>query len=299
MDGATYVFFPLYPIALRNLDFVFNDILVTAFFLSNILLLLNFWGLIYILREFVKENTEIKTAFLLFLFPFSIFYRSYFSESLFLMILIWFSYFLVKKKYTYAGLLLGLLSLTRGAAVLLYPLLAYYIFQDVGNNKEKSTPIVSLALSLVPIGIWAFYNHIKTGNALYFMSVRTSWNGEHSIFSQLLSNINKVLDFSSMQIHSFHSSKVDIIIIASVLILLIFSLGTIKKEFWLIGTALFLAPLIFNDTMSFARYQIISFPLFLFLSQFLNNRLYYLVIVIFAIGLLTVSLLFVNWYWVG
>lgn len=97
MDGATFAFFPLYPIILKILNIFIMNILLTGFLFANFMLLINFWSLIYVLKKFTDEKIAIRTAFLLFLFPFSIFFRSYFTESLFLFLLIWFTHFLLKK----------------------------------------------------------------------------------------------------------------------------------------------------------------------------------------------------------
>lgn len=131
------------------------------------------------------------------------------------------------------------------------------------------------------------------------MSVRSSWNGTLDFISQFVSNIEKIGNFNQLSLHSFHSSKIDVLLVLLVGSVLFLSLGKIRQKLWIISLSIFLTPLLFNDTISYGRMQIVSFPLFLFLSQYLNNRLYYIVLGIFTIGLLAVSLLFINWYWIG
>lgn len=96
-SGLAYAFFPMYPFTIGVIDLLINNIEVSAFVFANIMLIVNFLSLIYIIKKLISEDVGIKTAFLLFLFPFSIFYRSYFTEGLFLFFLIWFSHYFLKK----------------------------------------------------------------------------------------------------------------------------------------------------------------------------------------------------------
>jgi len=299
-SGLSFAFFPMYPATIGVLNFIFRNILLSAFLFSNLMLFVNFVSLIFVARKIESEDIAIKTAFLLFFFPFSIFYRSYFTESLFLFLLIWFSYFFIKKQNKLSGLFLGLLNITRGAGVLIYIPYFYYLLQDFRKKKVNIVQLIqSVALSVIPIALWVFYVYHKTGDLFYFMKTRSAWTGEHSFVNQIIDNINRVAIFSSQALHSFHSSKIDIAVILLVFSILVFSLGQINKKLWLISLCIFLAPLIFNDTMSYTRMQIVSFPLFLFISKILRKEMVYFMFALFYVGLLITSIIFINWYWVG
>ena len=79
MDGLSYAFFPLYPTFISIPNMLIGNIEYSAFLTANLLMILNFFSLFYVLRKISGEKIALKTTFLLFLFPFSIFYRSYFS----------------------------------------------------------------------------------------------------------------------------------------------------------------------------------------------------------------------------
>ena len=90
MGGLSYAFFPFYPVILSIFNAPIGNIEFSAFTVANILLILNFLSLYFMIKQFYSPGIAFKTIFLLFLFPFSMFYRSYFTEGLFLFLLIWF-----------------------------------------------------------------------------------------------------------------------------------------------------------------------------------------------------------------
>lgn len=299
-QGLTYAFFPLYPLLLSTLNFLINNVLISAFLLTNLLLIANFISLYFVLKNFVPEKVVLKTIFLIFLFPFSIFYRSYFTEGLFLLILIWFSYFFIKNKHLYSSLLLGLLNITRGSGVLIFLPFLYYLVKSFFKEKIKTLNyFISFSAAIFPIIIWSILNFLNTNDSLFFLKIRGAWTKDSNFFDVFYENILTILNFPAQQLHIFHTSKIDILVILATLILLILSRTKIPKKLWLISLSLFLAPLIFNDTMSYSRMQIVSFPLFLYLGIVALGKYFFILAITFAILLFLTSLLFVNWYWIG
>lgn len=198
-----------------------------------------------------------------------------------------------------SGLLLGLLNITRGTGILLLLPYFYYIYKDYQAKKiSLIKSITSLVLIIAPGALWGLFNFIKTGEFLYFMQVRSAWFGGNNFVEQFINNINKLFSPFSQSFHSFHSSQVDLLIIYLGIVLLFLSIGRISAKLWLISWCLFITPLLFNDTMSFSRMQIVSFPIFLFIANELKNKSY-IIAAVFGALLLLVSLYFVNWHWVG
>ena len=300
MDGLSYAFFPLYPTFISIPNMLIGNIEYSAFLTANLLMILNFFSLFYVLRKISGEKIALKTTFLLFLFPFSIFYRSYFSEGLFLFILIWFFYFWHINKLQASSLLLGLLNITRGSAVLLFPLYFYDLFKEVKSKKLTLEGFAkNLITAFLPLSIWTFLVYLNTGDLFYFFKIREAWTGNLNTFILFADNINSMLGFFSSYFHELDSSKVETIVILVFGLILFISRNILPRKLWLIGLSLWLTPLLFNPTMSFSRMQSVSFPLFLYLATILKGRSYYLVAGIFGIILFIVSLYFINWWWVG
>ncbi len=297
MGGLSYAFFPFYPLTLSIVNLPIRNIELSAFALTNLLLILNFFSLYFVLKKFYTSSIAFKTIFLLFLFPFSLFYRSYFSESLFLFFLVWFSYGLLSNKWFITSITLAALMVTRATGLFLFPLFLFYLWQGLRRKQiHINKLIIYLIFSFLPFLLWAIYCYLQTGNFLYFIAIRYAWSG---IQIPIIHNLILVLSFFSLPMHSFHYSQLDILIIIITLILLVISRKKINPKLWLISFLLWLGPLLTTDTMSFTRYQTISFPLFLYGAQVLRNKSYFFTLLVFAILLFIFSLFFVNWYWLG
>lgn len=297
MGGLSYAFFPLYPLTLSIVNLSIHNIELSAFALTNLLLILNFFSLYFVLKKFYTSSIAFKTIFLLFLFPFSLFYRSYFSESLFLFFLVWFSYGLLSNKWFLTSVMLSALMITRGTGLFLLPLFLFYLWQGFKRKQIHINKLAAyLILSLIPFLLWCIYCYWQTGNFLYFASIQSAWNNNQI---SIIHNLILVFNFPLLPMHSFHYSQLDILTIIVTLSLLIFSWKKINTKLWLISFLLWLGPLLTTDTMSFTRFQTISFPLFLYGALTLKNKSYKLTVIVFCILFFILSLFFVNWYWLG
>lgn len=297
LDGLSYAFFPLYPLLLFLINIPFKNIELAAFISSNMLILVNFISLYILLKSLYTKTEVFKTIFLLFLFPFAVFFRSYFSENLFLFLLIWFSFCLIKRKWIFASILVGLLSITRPSGLFMLVPFLYFLGREAIKWNISFKKIAALFLvALTPFFAWILFCYMQTGNGLYFLSVRANW-----IPSQIfiLHNLAMVLLYLKLPLHAFHYSKIDVISIGLIGFILWKSRKVLRMEFWLISFFLWIGPLSTTDTMSFSRYQIVSFPLFLYLAQKLKGIAYTTLLSIFCVGLFILSLFFVNWYWLG
>jgi len=299
-NNLTYAFFPLFPLLLSFFNFFIKNILLTAFIFNNLLLFLCFWLFYLLMKKYFSKTIITKALFLLFLFPLSIFFRSYFAENLLLSLLIVFAYLLLGKRYLWAAFILGLMNITKANVFLLdiYFLVNYYQFQ---KNKKISWKNIFLSIFLLglPLACWLVFCYLTKSDALYFLKVRSNWFYEVKPPFFIFYNLKKIIDFPFLPLHNFYDSQIEVLMIVGIFFLLIKNKKTIRKELWWISFCLWLFPLISTTIMSFTRYQIVSFPLFLILAKKLKGWKYFLVLSLFAVGLLTASLFFINWEWVG
>lgn len=300
MGGLSYAFFPLFPILVNLFYRLTGDIEIAGFIFANFFLLVNFFSLYYVTAKLYSEKIAAGTVLLLFFFPFSIFYRSYFSEDIFLFLIIWFTYFLIQKKWFLATLAVGLLSITRPNGIVLLALL-FFNFLSVVVKKEIGIPkaLVYLALSIVPFFAWLWFCYMQTGNSLYWYEVQAVWFKSSTIYYPLIHNFAMFLTFWHLPFHTYHASKVDMFFLVVNSILLVLSRKFLKPQLWWFSLTIVLVPLFIKDTMSFSRYQIVSFPLFIYLAAQLDTINYRLLLGVFTVLLFLVSLYFVNWYWIG
>jgi len=293
----TYAFFPFYPMVLSCFNFFLHNPLIAGFILANLLLIANFTSLYYVIGKLDNKALAIKSIFLLFLFPFSIFYRSYFSEGIFLLLLIWFSYFLIKKNWLFASTFLSFIYITRPNGPFLSIVFIIFLI-DAFRKKKISLKLIfaSLLLSILPFSFWMLFCYLQTGDLLFWYHVQSVWSIAKI---PILYNVREILAFGSLPFHSFHASRIDVASILLVVIILFWSRKWLKPQLWLISCILWIVPLLVKDTMSYTRYQMISFPLFMYLAHKTNRIEFIILSLLFAIGLGIVSIYFVNWYWIG
>ncbi|MBI2021771.1 glycosyltransferase family 39 protein [Candidatus Daviesbacteria bacterium] len=299
-ERLIYAFPPLFPLVISAVNALFRNIEFSAFILTNILLVANFISLYYVVTKLFSAKLALKTSFLLFLFPFSIFYRSFFTEGLFLFLFIWFSYFFLQKKYLLSGLLIGLLAVTRLTVIPLVFLLIYYQYLDIKLHKYSLIKFIfSISLAAIPLGLWILFNRFQTSDSFFFKNVLSNWFSGQLFGTMLIKNIITVFSFAELPFHGFHASKIDTVMTVFSAVFLIKSYQFLPRKLWWASLILLIVPLITKDTMSYSRYAIVVFPLFITLSSILNKTAYLVLCGIFLLTLLTTSLYFVNWWWVG
>ena len=301
MGSFMYAFFPLYPLSLFIINKLINNIELTAFIVGNIVLLADFISLYFIVTKLYNEKIAFRTSILMFLYPFRIFYRSYFAEGLFLFFLLWFCYFIITKKWFFSTLFFAFLCVTRPTGLFLIPLYIFLLLHAV-EDKKSSMSILKVFeycfLASIPFIGWLYYCYATTGNSYYWMNTDTG-SLKTSILHPIEFNITQLLHFGSLPFHYFGESKVETITFLLVVALLILSKKRLKPELW--WTCFLLAiPIPFlKDLISFSRFQSVSFPLFLYLAQVFSGTKFIIICSIFFILLFATSLFFVNWYWVG
>ena len=300
MDGLTYAFFPLYPMLVATANVLIRDVELAAFIVSNLLIIANVFSLYFVIQKLFNPALAIKTTLLLFLFPFSIFFRSYFAEGLQLLLLVWFAYFLMQKKFLPCAVFLGLLNVVKGNCLLLNVLFAVYLAQQFLGHKIKLWHgLLCLVIAVVPLTLWVFFNYVQTGDPLYFHTVYQAWDDRPFYLFPLI-NLSSMVQLFSLPFHEVYASFVDAFVAIFTFVLLVLSRRHLPPILWWISLLLWLTPFISHSLMSFSRYQSVSFPLFLFVALLTRNNKVFAPIAVILSGLLLVtSLYFVNWYWVG
>ncbi len=300
MDGLTYAFFPLYPSLIAATNVIIGNVERSAFLVSNLLIILNVLSLYFVIRKQYTSSLAIKTTLLLFLFPFSIFFRSYFAEGLQLFLLIWFAFFLMQKRMLPATFFLALLNVAKGNCILLNILFGVYIAQHTLTYKQEwPKTLLSLGVVALPLCGWIAFNYMQTGDPFYFHTVYQQWD-DTPFYLLALDNLRTMAHLFSLPFHDFHYSFLDTCIAIITLVMLVLSWKRLPHVLWWISFLLWLTPFISHDLMSFSRYQSVSFPLFLFASQLSRNNKIFIPIAGMSFYLLLItSLYFVNWYWIG
>ncbi len=295
-EKMSYNFFPFLTFSIKFFYLFIPNIELAAFVLSNTLLLLNFFSLYYVITKWYSEKLAIKTIFLLFLFPFSIFFRSYYTEMLKLFFFIWFSYFLINKRFFWAATCLSLINITNGIVLILNPIFYWYLIQAVMQKKEYwAKAVIAICISFIPLIAWCIFCYLHTGDFFYFYKTRFWWWRPQI---PIVWNIQQIFLFPWLHPFGMYSTKTDVLAVVLSGIILIKSRKLLHPTLWVVTCGLWIMPLLVQDTISFSRLQIVLFPLFLFLAHSLQKKYYFAVLAFFTILLGIYSLFFVNWYWI-
>lgn len=295
MGELLYNFFPLYPISIAIVNFFVRNIETSAFITNNLLLLGSVYSIYFVVSQWFSKKVALKTIVLILLFPFSIFLRGYYAEALRLLLFIWFCYGLWKKNFLIAALNVGLLCVTSGISLFL---LIFYL-GVLWINRKKFTLLKLLlyfGIACLPFLLWMSFCYLHTGDALIFVKTRYAWS--RPPFFPLLYNVILIFIFPFLPVRNFYGSQLDVYCIIVTLSLVFLSKRTLPKIVWLATIVQALAPLLVQDSISFARFITILFPFFAYLAVTLNKKYYVILLFVFIVGLLVSSLYFINWYWI-
>jgi hypothetical protein len=293
---------------------------VVATVLSTAFTLLGFYFVYRIADEECGKRVARNALLGLAFFPTSFFFNAAYSEGLFLMLsagAVWAAK--VRRNLLLACILAGLASATREAGVFLIIPLAY---GWLANRERYGWRSVYLAL--VPSGALGYMAYLwyRYGNPMEFKvaearhwgrrfsgpvttlseAVRRARQGERWALSP---DMKGLLYGRYSLIHSFLASNAYyLIFFVLALVLLVVGLRLLPWDLLLYSAALVLLPAFygvpFMPLMSFSRFMLVAFPLFIVLGYLLKSRLL-LAIWLAASGSLSLLFcaLFVSWRWVA
>lgn len=173
-------FFPLFPaVILHGLHTLFPslNLLIAGLVLANFF----FLGFLLIGFRLIASTYSPRIAwrfiFAIFLFPWSIFLASVYTESLFLLLMISCFWFAHKKNWVWAAIMAALLSSTRIVGIMMVPALWIELWRS-GNRKWQDYLIVTGG----SLGLLAYmsYLYLHFGDPLYFLHVQAAFGAGRS-----------------------------------------------------------------------------------------------------------------------
>jgi len=166
-------FFPLYPLCIRGLGFLFNNnLLISGIVVTNIAFVIGFAFLILLFSR-MENKTSISALLLYIAFPASYYFHVVYTEGLFLCFFAGALFFYQRKQWLWAGVFGFFASLTRLFGVLLTILFlyqAYLMYKRVGWRI--------FILPLLPLGgfvSYAVFLLITTGDPFAFFHAQSAF----------------------------------------------------------------------------------------------------------------------------
>lgn len=184
---ANWAFFPLYPmiVAILNLLIPVNPVII-GIVLNQIFV---FFAAIFLYKLLRLNFNDLNSRFgvtLLIFSPFSIYFTSLYTESLFLLLSVSGFYYLRTNAFFTSSILGGLLSATRPVGIMfLVPIFISFVRKRINLNSF----IVLSVISSLGLLLFMVFLYIKTGDALAFQHIQKGWGrrgwGSISVFSQI------------------------------------------------------------------------------------------------------------------
>jgi Gpi18-like mannosyltransferase len=295
-------FSPLYPWLVRLLTLPFNLKtssvsleLGVGLILSNLF----FLGAGYLLYKLVKEliGDEVvaqRTLLLLIAFPAGFFFSTFYTESLFLLLMVASIYLGYRQRWIWAAVLSGLGCLAHIQGILvLVPLLWMYL---AGRGwKVKALRVDVLSFLIPPVFLLGSFAYLYslTGDFLAYFHAQAAW-GRMGI-NVALGNIFQ--QFSSLYKYQF---RVDFVIYLVFIAAAIYALAGRHPAGWkwirplgLFSLLTMAIPLITLSWVSLSRLLVIIFPVFIILGYIARKRELYLLMLAFFIDLQAIY--FLGW----
>ncbi len=193
-------FYPLYPLFIKMMSFIFGDYFISGLIVSTISLGIASYFLYKLVEEQFGSSTATKAVVFLLASPFSVFLGLVNTESLFLALVLAFFYMLYKRRWLLASTIGFLGALTKNQGVLL--LIPYIIEVTVALGDEwrfhRKKPELSLVLKtvtpvfLIPAGFFVYLliNYLIYGDPFQFLVFQKTW--WHNSFGFFARNIESL-----------------------------------------------------------------------------------------------------------
>jgi hypothetical protein len=312
--GLIQAFFPGYPLLVHIFSRVIGNDLLAGLIISN---LATFAFMVIWIDLFTKKFNS-RTAWLsliiLMVFPTSFFWATFYSESLFMLLVLGAFWAEHHKSWKLAAVLAALASETRIVGIALVPalLLAWLAHENVSFSQLSSflkknwlTGLTLLGGSAGLLSYMLFLWYVF-GDPLYFLHVQSEFGAGRQeslvIFPQVVWRYIKIL--VTYQPHDLKYLSIIQELVFSLLTGLGLLIGWYKKipvQYILFSAICFIIPTLTGTFSSMPRYILVCFPLYILLAQGLENRRWlfwaYLVGSILLLSLNT--MLFIQGYWVA
>lgn len=292
-------FFPLYPLFIKFLSLLYKNEFFWGLIVSNASLLIFLYFFFKIVKKKCSWSVAYNTLISFLVFPTAFFTTIYYSESLFLLMVILTFYFLESKKFHLSALFISLAGLTRivGAGLILSIFYKYFSSIDF-RVKKINVKIIYPLLSTFGILGYCLYLLSKTGDPFSFLNVQTMWG--RSVSDPMSTLLSYIWTFLSGDARPF-TDYLDFFLTAAFLAILITGVKKIPSSWWIFSMLVILIPASSGTLTSMPRYLIASIGTFVVIGKFLDTNPH-LKIPLWSSSIILQIILyirFLNGYWVS
>ena len=277
-DAYWIVFLPLYPslVAFVNL-FTFSGILYSSFIVSGICAIICAIFFYKLLLFDEKKKTALLSVSALFFFPTAFFLFLPYPESVFLMLVLATFYFCRKENFILASAFAAFATATKIAGLALVPVIFIeLILHHAKFNKPASLFRSFLVLNLPILGflVYLLINYQVFGDIFYFQKAQSqNWNTDFSLFVSSIKqswSFTRDADFDTR----IYLGYGQLLAFGLAVLTTIYSFFRLRKSYFVYSLALLFIYGSMSYWLSFPRYLLSLFPLFIMLGRLANNRMF-------------------------
>ena len=301
------VFYPLYPMLCRLVsDALHIEVIDSLLLVANLAAVAAVLLLFKLVRERFDDHIALAAVAMLAFFPGSIFLSAGYTEPLVLLLMVSFFLCIARGQWFAAALLAGLATATRSSGIVLCPLLLWELWRARPTRRFliEAVPLAIVGTS----GLWLYmiYLGIAFGHPLAFADAQTAFHENSSMSVRVLSALT-LAPFLKMNLTDMSPAGLDhwFTLIFIALIAASWFTRVSRSMTLFAGLVLALPYLTLSGGpagfTSMARFNVVSFPLFIVLAQ-LALRWRWMapaIIGIFGGLLMMYAALFAQWQWVG
>lgn len=312
-------FYPLFPFLIHLFTPLFHNSFYAGLFISNLLSILSIvFFYLFVKNYFKNKNQEqlaLASVVLLLIFPTGFYLSLIYSESLSLFLIIIFFYFLYKNRFLYASVFAILIPLSRPIGIFIIFPYAFYTLRYLYLISPKISLQMQVKKMLVDYRFYLLLSPLF-GLLIYFSIMYLSTS---SITSGVMAaghyasgwKITNILHpdiflknlFSPIPTkHLLINSGIDRAFFLLFVALLYFIYKRLDKTLFIYALTVGSVPL-FGTFMSYARYSLLIFPIFMVLSGFIKSKshLIHIFLILLIICLLQIFFIISHTlnYWVA
>jgi Gpi18-like mannosyltransferase len=293
-------FFPLYPYLVKGIGWLGVPLPDGVYVLSGVLLSnLLFLGAIIVLYRLILEwgypnKTAERTIGLIYVFPTSFFYASFYTESLFFFLSVLGFLCILKEKWGVAAIISALALLTRTQGVILWFVL-FGAFTFSNRSTLLSKPRQLFYFLIAPLGLILHFGYLYnlTGYPFAPFAAMTAWGRNDSNF---FTNIQDNLNGPGLDVFKIDLILTLVFIVCSVIVLVKWQ----NKSPGFYALTLSSMPIASGLLVSVSRYLLPVFPVFILWASLLKRDILYDLLRLFLFSFQIIYFAgWVNYFWIA
>jgi hypothetical protein len=315
-NSGSDTFFPALPFSISLVNKLINNPVIAGLIVSNLFSFLGIFYFFLFCRSFLKnEEQAFKSALLLLAFPTAFFLTLIYSESILLFLTSAFFYYLYSKKYAWAAIFAFFIPLTRPVGMLI--IFPYIVFWLTTKYKEAGRNYLDLFKKVLLDRRTYYLLSPVLGILLYFLIMQLTtgnyWEGmrlEYAIVGAWkVSNVFDPIYFlvslfspGGFVVHGFTNSIIDRVFFVIYCVFLVVIYKRLDKTMFIYALMFGMTPLL-GSFMSYTRYVLMVFPIFVVLAKIFAEKKYSLLFYPTLFFMLMLQTLFIIMhalnYWVA